>query len=143
MGESRRPDLHQGEIAAAYGLGVGRVSEFINTDRILFETVHGIRINPYLFTGLGLGFDYFYESIDMEDYYGNAIGSYDGAGYQLGKPKRIAPRRFQHPVPAHGNRNECHSVQNRLRVLNKHEKRRRPAGRLLFYIHVTGISVCG
>ena len=71
---------YQGEIAAAYGLGVGRVSEFINTDRILFETVHGIRINPYLFTGLGLGFDYFYESIDMEDYYGNAIGSYDGAG---------------------------------------------------------------
>ena len=66
---------YQGEIAAAYGLGVGRVSEFINTDRILFETVHGIRINPYLFTGLGLGFDYFYESIDMEDYYGNAIGS--------------------------------------------------------------------
>ena len=71
---------YQGEIAAAYGLGVGTVSEVINTDRILFETVHGVRVNPYLFTGLGLGFNYFYESIDMVDKYGWVIDSYDGAG---------------------------------------------------------------
>lgn len=71
---------YQGEIAAAYGLGVGTASEFINTDRILFETVHGIRVNPYLFTGLGLGYNYFYKSMDMVDDYGRVIGSYDGAG---------------------------------------------------------------
>lgn len=65
---------YQGEIATAYGLGVGTVSKFINTDRILFETVHGVRVNPYLFTGLGLGINYFYESI-VDNY-----ESIDGAG---------------------------------------------------------------
>ena len=58
---------YQGEVALAYGLGVGDVSKVLNTDRIFFETVHGVRINPYLFTGLGLGFGYFYGLLD--DYY--------------------------------------------------------------------------
>lgn len=51
---------YQGEIAAAYGVGVGVASDIINTNRIVLETVHGVRINPYLFTGMGLGFNYFY-----------------------------------------------------------------------------------
>lgn len=51
---------YQGEVAFAYGLGVGDASNVLNTDRILFETVHGVRVNPYLFVGMGLGFNYFY-----------------------------------------------------------------------------------
>ena len=71
---------YQGEIAAAFGLGVGEVSSYINTNRILVETVHGVRINPYLFTGLGLGFNYFYESIDIVNNYGRVVSNYNGAG---------------------------------------------------------------
>ena len=45
-------------------------SKVLNTDRIHFETVHGVRINPYLFAGLGLGFDYFYGLLnDYDGYY--------------------------------------------------------------------------
>ena len=61
---------YQGEVALAYGLGVGYASKVLNTDRIHFETVHGVRINPYLFAGLGLGFDYFYGLLnDYDGYY--------------------------------------------------------------------------
>lgn len=52
---------YQGDIAAAYGLGVGSITDAVNTDRIAFETVHGVRISPYAFLGLGAGFDYFYD----------------------------------------------------------------------------------
>ena len=52
---------YQGDIAAAYGMGVGSITDVLNTDRIAFETVHGVRISPYAFIGLGAGFDYFYD----------------------------------------------------------------------------------
>lgn len=55
---------YQGEITVAYGLGVGLASNLVNLDRIVFETVHGVRINPYLFTGIGVGFNYFYEQVE-------------------------------------------------------------------------------
>lgn len=58
---------YQGEVAFAYGVGVGEASNIINTDRIAFETVHGVRINPYLFTGAGLGFNYFYGLLNDYD----------------------------------------------------------------------------
>ena len=51
---------YEGEAAFAYGVGVGDASSVINTNRIVFETVHGVRINPYLFAGAGVGFNYFY-----------------------------------------------------------------------------------
>lgn len=57
---------YQGEITVAYGLGVGLASKIVNLDRIVFETVHGVQINPYLFTGVGVGFNYFYEQIEYE-----------------------------------------------------------------------------
>lgn len=52
-----------GEVTAGFGLGVGAVSNLIDTNRIHFETVHGCRINPYFFSGIGLGIDYFYKGI--------------------------------------------------------------------------------
>lgn len=68
---------YQGEIALGYGLGVGNVSDFLNTDRIVFETVHGLRINPYLFTGIGVGVNYFYADIETSDSWTEEL--YDGA----------------------------------------------------------------
>lgn len=51
---------YQGDISAGYGLGVGDITKVINTDRIQVETVHGVRISPYAFLGLGVGLNYFY-----------------------------------------------------------------------------------
>lgn len=51
---------YQGEISVAFGVGVGEASQLINTNRIVLETVHGARINPYLFVGAGLGYTYYY-----------------------------------------------------------------------------------
>jgi len=59
---------YQGEITFAYGIGVGEASRIINTNRIAIETVHGVRINPYLFAGAGLGFNYFYGLLNDYDY---------------------------------------------------------------------------
>lgn len=67
---------YQGEIALGYGLGVGNASDFLNTDRIVFETVHGLRINPYLFTGIGLGLNYFYADMEFSDSWTEEL--YDG-----------------------------------------------------------------
>ncbi len=60
---------YQGEIAVGYGVGVGAASNVINTDRIVLETVHGARINPYVFVGAGLGINYFYGLLDDYDLY--------------------------------------------------------------------------
>lgn len=63
---------YQGEIAVGYGVGVGAASDVINTNRIMIETVHGARINPYLFVGGGLGINYFYGLLnDYDGYYGD------------------------------------------------------------------------
>lgn len=65
---------YQGEISAAYGLGLGDVTKIVNTDRIEVETVHGVRISPYAFVGLGAGFNYFYNldtAAETEDYSDN------------------------------------------------------------------------
>lgn len=43
---------YQGEVAAAFGLGINDINS------ALIETVHGVRINPYLFSGLGIGLNY-------------------------------------------------------------------------------------
>lgn len=58
---------YQGEVAFAYGVGVGEASSIINTNRIAFETVHGVRFNRYLFAGAGLGFNYFYGLLNDYD----------------------------------------------------------------------------
>ncbi len=60
---------YQGEIAVGYGVGVGAASDVINTDRIVVETVHGARINPYVFVGAGLGINYFYGLLDDYNFY--------------------------------------------------------------------------
>lgn len=44
---------YQGEVAAGFGYGFG------DANTVLIETVHGFRLNPYLFTGLGLGMNYY------------------------------------------------------------------------------------
>ncbi len=60
---------YQGEIAVGYGVGVGAASDVINTNRIVVETVHGARINPYVFVGAGLGINYFYGLLDDYNLY--------------------------------------------------------------------------
>lgn len=59
---------YQGDIAVAYALGVGLFSP----DRIVVETVHGVRLSPYAFIGAGAGFNYFYNGLD-NDYSGVGI----------------------------------------------------------------------
>lgn len=45
---------YQGEIEISYGIGVGD----LGSSRVIFQTVHGYRFNPYLFVGAGVGVDY-------------------------------------------------------------------------------------
>lgn len=78
-GRDFRPH-YQGEIAVAYGLGVGEFSQYINLDRILFETVHGYRFSPYFFAGLGLGFNYFYKELSFDEYIGDSYYIYGSPG---------------------------------------------------------------
>lgn len=63
---------YQGEVAFAYGVGVGEFSQYINLNRIMGETIHGYRFNPYFAAGVGLGFNYFY---NMGYYYGEKVTS--------------------------------------------------------------------
>lgn len=60
---------YEGQIAFAYGLGVGQISKLICTDRVVFETVHGVRISPYAFVGAGIGLNYFYTKYQVTDGY--------------------------------------------------------------------------
>ena len=72
---------YQGEFAFAYGLAV---SEGMGDlfPRIVFETVHGVRINPYVFAGVGLGVNYFYKDLYF----------YDGWNiYELGSGGTVLP----------------------------------------------------
>lgn len=75
----RRPH-YAGELSAAFGLGVGLVSQYLPTNRIYIETIHGIRFNPWLSAGLGLGFAYFY-NLSYSVYLTENLGAeYDGLG---------------------------------------------------------------
>ena len=62
---------YQGEVSLAYVLGFG------SFDRIAFETVHGARISPYFYTGVGVAVNYFYDYY-YYDYY-SAINCYSPA----------------------------------------------------------------
>ncbi len=72
---------YQGDFAFAYGVGVsvGSANLF---NRIVIETVHGARINPYFFVGAGLAFNYFYTDLVYYDY--NDI-------YELGSGGSVLP----------------------------------------------------
>lgn len=70
---------YQGEVTFGYGLGVGNVAKVLNLDRIVLETVHGVRINPYLFAGAGLGVNFFYADL-FED---SGIGGMPDSGIVL------------------------------------------------------------
>ncbi len=59
---------YQGEVAFAYGVGVGELSRYFNLNRIVGETVHGYRFSPYFAAGVGLGFNYFYNMWYEYDY---------------------------------------------------------------------------
>lgn len=72
---------YQGEFAFAYGLAVSEGTGDL-FPRIVFETVHGVRINPYLFAGVGVGVDYFYKDLYF----------YDGWNiYELGNSGTVLP----------------------------------------------------
>lgn len=53
--DSKRYPCYQGEINVGYGMGGDSLSRFT------FETVNGVRINRYLFAGVGVGVSYFTE----------------------------------------------------------------------------------
>lgn len=62
---------YQGHLAAGYGIQIG----WADANPINVETTHGVRINPHLFTGAGIGLDY-RSSLGALDYhvYGNVRG---------------------------------------------------------------------
>ena len=68
---------YQGEVAFAYGLAVSEGTGDL-FPRIVFETVHGVRINPYLFAGVGLGINYFYKDLYIYNYWGSILEGYRG-----------------------------------------------------------------
>ena len=53
MNSFSQVNKYQGEVNASYGIGVGTY----NVNRFCIETVHGIRLNPNVFLGLGLGYN--------------------------------------------------------------------------------------
>lgn len=71
---------YQGEVAFGFGLGVGEITDILNTNRLSFETVHGIRVCPYFFAGIGTGFNLFYTDVPAVDENGDAYGTYTSAG---------------------------------------------------------------
>lgn len=94
--ENSHPHIssYQGEVSVGYAKGIGTFP----LDRIYFETVHGIRINPNFFIGGGLGYNLFTEStaqggsiipvfINAKGYFANAettpFGSFN-IGYGFG-----------------------------------------------------------
>ena len=68
---------YQGEFAFAYGLAVSEGTGDL-FPRIVFETVHGVRINPYLFAGVGVGVDYFYKDLYIYNNWGRVLEGYRG-----------------------------------------------------------------
>lgn len=72
---------YQGEVAVAYALGVGEVAKHVNTDRVVFETVHGVRLSPYAFVGAGAGLNYFYETIGEDTGAGLVTAFANAKGY--------------------------------------------------------------
>lgn len=51
---------YQGEVLTGYSIGIGTFAY----DRINLHTIQGVRFNPYLSLGVGLGLDY-YHTFDM------------------------------------------------------------------------------
>lgn len=72
---------YQGEVAVAYGLGVGDLAKHVNTDRVIFETVHGVRLSPYAFVGAGAGLNYFCETWGDETGAGVVTAFANAKGY--------------------------------------------------------------
>lgn len=72
---------YQGEVAVGYGLGVGDAAQVVNTDRVLFETVHGVRLSPYAFVGAGAGLNYFYGSSGKDNGAGLVSAFANAKGY--------------------------------------------------------------
>lgn len=72
---------YQGELNFGYGLGGKMSSNGMSVDagyeRVFVETVHGMRIMPYLFAGVGVGMHYGYNAetiavpvfLDVKGYY--------------------------------------------------------------------------
>lgn len=67
---------YQGDVAVGYAVSVGEFSDYMNLDRVILETVHGVRINPYLFTGLGTGVNYFYSDKYFTEDYGLVVPAF-------------------------------------------------------------------
>lgn len=50
---------YKGMFDIGYGLGVGDIE---GTNRVGFTTIHGYQFNPYVFTGVGIGLNYYHEA---------------------------------------------------------------------------------
>lgn len=60
---------YQGEVNLGYGMSgditVGGETYGANMNRVLLETIHGVRITPYAYVGGGLAFQYSYHKDDV------------------------------------------------------------------------------
>ncbi|MDE5730725.1 MAG: hypothetical protein K2H81_04275 [Alistipes sp.] len=62
-GRSAVRPRYQGEISFGYGLCVSDFGSELDLHRIVFETVHGVRVNPYFFAGVGVGVNCFFQDL--------------------------------------------------------------------------------
>ena len=60
------PVKYHGEVDAGYSLGIGLIS----IDRVSLHTIQGICIGKYLSTGIGLGAEYMFTNLGVDDEYG-------------------------------------------------------------------------
>lgn len=75
---SAKNTRYQGELNFGYGLG-GRASDDSNKEdayfsRVFIETVHGMRINDYVFAGIGAGFQYAYDKKNLIGFDEDGVG---------------------------------------------------------------------
>lgn len=61
----KKTPRYEGDVAVGYALNVNDPG---NSDVIVFETVHGVRIIPYLFAGIGTGLQFHHTSIEIPIY---------------------------------------------------------------------------
>lgn len=78
--DGKKYPRYQGEINAGYALGLDGAA-----DRVIFETIHGVRINKYVFAGIGIGFNSYKDIlVDMSfDRRGNIKSIITGWGMTL------------------------------------------------------------
>ena len=55
---------YQGEVDLGYSFGVGKRA----SERVNIHTIQGIKVGKYFSTGIGTGFDFYYDFDDSSEY---------------------------------------------------------------------------